>query len=313
MTKAPTPVGGETGPDRISVARDFTMLPGPRYKRQGPSSAEEFRDRMLAPLVRDAMRKGRKVSIDLDGTRYGYPVGWLEETFGGLARKLGANAALETLEITGQDAEAAWAREEALRFIHTVGREQARDSDALPMNDESDRTPLGKRLRQVQKWRNAEAWLDEGRKPRGLPHATDENRTRWVDMNGEKFTKDDILWLRSAAVLDCVGVVEGRTCWRPWPDRCKRREGPFPPRRVDEVRVELKMPKDETTKQYFVYCTVASAGKPLSIGSVELRTFAEDDDPTPPTDAGVVIRTSSEEDDDLSWVADLAVLERLPE
>lgn len=72
---------------KISVAKDFTTHPGPRYIRQGPWSGEKFRQSVLVP----AFRRGKKVFVDLDGTK-GYGSSFLDEAFGGLVREEGLSA-----------------------------------------------------------------------------------------------------------------------------------------------------------------------------------------------------------------------------
>ncbi|MGH6887917.1 MAG: STAS-like domain-containing protein [Rhizomicrobium sp.] len=65
----------------IEVGRDFSPTPGGRYVANGASSGEEFRERLLAP----ALRNNDKVVVFLDGTA-GYAGSFLEEAFGGLVR-----------------------------------------------------------------------------------------------------------------------------------------------------------------------------------------------------------------------------------
>ncbi|UYO51672.1 STAS-like domain-containing protein [Rhodopseudomonas palustris] len=68
---------------RISVARDFSPYPGPRYIHQGPFSGEKFRKVLVKEL-----RKGGTVLVDLDGTT-GFGSSFLDEAFGGLIRNEG--------------------------------------------------------------------------------------------------------------------------------------------------------------------------------------------------------------------------------
>lgn len=67
---------------KIEVASDFSRTPGPRFKRLGPHSGEEFRERLLQAL-RTAPTES--VEVFLDGTE-GYGSSFLEEAFGGLVR-----------------------------------------------------------------------------------------------------------------------------------------------------------------------------------------------------------------------------------
>ncbi len=67
----------------ISVAKDFTRFPSGRFRRNGKTSGEAFRELYLEPPIKG----GEKVSVELDGT-IGYGSSFLEEAFGGLIRSL---------------------------------------------------------------------------------------------------------------------------------------------------------------------------------------------------------------------------------
>lgn len=69
----------------ISVARDFSPHPGPRYTRQGPFSGEKFRQSILAKRLRETEDE---ILVDLDGTS-GFGSSFIDEAFGGLIRKEG--------------------------------------------------------------------------------------------------------------------------------------------------------------------------------------------------------------------------------
>ena len=69
---------------KINIAKDFSETPGPRYKKDGEYSGEQFREEVLLPVFRKC-EEGDKLVVDLDGG-YGYPSSFLEEAFGGLAR-----------------------------------------------------------------------------------------------------------------------------------------------------------------------------------------------------------------------------------
>lgn len=68
---------------RMKVIRvaDRYPCPGPRYKRLGPASGEDFRE-----WVEKEIATSDELTIDLDGTE-GYGSSFLEECFGGLIRK----------------------------------------------------------------------------------------------------------------------------------------------------------------------------------------------------------------------------------
>ena len=67
----------------VNVARDFSRFPAGRYKRNGDTSGEGFRERFLeTPL-----KSGQPITVQLDGT-IGYGSSFLEEAFGGVVRSL---------------------------------------------------------------------------------------------------------------------------------------------------------------------------------------------------------------------------------
>lgn len=70
----------------INIAREFSTLPGPRTRNEGPHSGEDFRERLLLPAFRAACAEGDSLTIELDGVEFGYPTSFLEEAFGGLVR-----------------------------------------------------------------------------------------------------------------------------------------------------------------------------------------------------------------------------------
>ncbi|WP_296061817.1 STAS-like domain-containing protein [uncultured Amphritea sp.] len=65
----------------IRVVDRFSS-PGPRYKKLGPSSGEEFKELLLKEL---GAANGTELTVNLDGTE-GYGSSFLEESFGGLIR-----------------------------------------------------------------------------------------------------------------------------------------------------------------------------------------------------------------------------------
>jgi len=86
----------------VSVANNFTRFPSGRYKRNGETSGEGFREKFLeGPLQR-----GEHVTVDLDGT-VGYGSSFLEEAFGGVVRslRLKADYVLSLLTIKSTDPE----------------------------------------------------------------------------------------------------------------------------------------------------------------------------------------------------------------
>ena len=67
----------------VNVAKQFTKLPGVRYKHLGKYSGEEFRQKFLI----EPLKQGKTVIVELDGVR-GYGSSFLEEAFGGTVREL---------------------------------------------------------------------------------------------------------------------------------------------------------------------------------------------------------------------------------
>jgi hypothetical protein len=76
----------------------YTRTPGGRYPSDGPFPGSEFRDSWLEPAFVKALEAGAILLVDLDGTA-GYASSFLEEAFGGLARKHGISAVLGSLEL----------------------------------------------------------------------------------------------------------------------------------------------------------------------------------------------------------------------
>ena len=83
----------------LRVMERMSALPGPRYRTQGEGSGEEFRDDHLIPAFDEAIARDETLVVDMDGAKYGYPTSFLEETFGGLARKRGTAKVEQLLEI----------------------------------------------------------------------------------------------------------------------------------------------------------------------------------------------------------------------
>jgi STAS-like domain of unknown function (DUF4325) len=68
----------------IRVA-DFAPSPGGRFIADGPQSGEFFRESVLVPGLREAIRREEEIIVELDGVP-GYGSSFLEEAFGGLVR-----------------------------------------------------------------------------------------------------------------------------------------------------------------------------------------------------------------------------------
>ncbi|MCQ2233337.1 MAG: STAS-like domain-containing protein [Paludibacteraceae bacterium] len=70
----------------VSILKDFSRIPGPRYVSEGKFSGEQFRKEVLVQKVNLAMESDCEIIIDLDGVS-GYGTSFLEEAFGGLIRE----------------------------------------------------------------------------------------------------------------------------------------------------------------------------------------------------------------------------------
>ncbi len=66
----------------ITIGKDFTRVPGGRYREFGPFSGEQFREDVLVP----ALNENERVTVFLDDVE-SYMSSFLEEAFGGLIRK----------------------------------------------------------------------------------------------------------------------------------------------------------------------------------------------------------------------------------
>ena len=85
-----------------AIAKQYTDIPGPRLKKEGEYSGEDFRESVLIPLVEQAKAENKKILIDLDGGS-GYPTSFLEEAFGGLVRVLKDKSLIELFEIKSEE------------------------------------------------------------------------------------------------------------------------------------------------------------------------------------------------------------------
>ncbi len=69
----------------ISIAKDFSRIPGARFPEEGDYSGQEFRNNVLLPKLKYAISAHEKLKVILDGTA-GLGTSFLEESFGGLIR-----------------------------------------------------------------------------------------------------------------------------------------------------------------------------------------------------------------------------------
>jgi hypothetical protein len=82
----------------ITIAKDFSRHPAGRYVTDGKYSGQKFREAFLEPQVINHER----TIIYFDGAR-GYGSSFLEEAFGGLARKFDKDIVLAIFEFKSHD------------------------------------------------------------------------------------------------------------------------------------------------------------------------------------------------------------------
>lgn len=70
---------------KISIAQDFSSIPGARFPQEGDYSGQDFRNSILCPALKQAISKNKVLVVVLDGTA-GLGTSFLEESFGGLIR-----------------------------------------------------------------------------------------------------------------------------------------------------------------------------------------------------------------------------------
>lgn len=86
----------------LNVATEFSITPDARLKENGKSSAEQFREGVLERKFLLAKKNKTTLIVNLDGAA-GYGTSFLEESFGGLARKYSTDAVLKTLQFISND------------------------------------------------------------------------------------------------------------------------------------------------------------------------------------------------------------------
>ena len=87
---------------KICISKEYSETLGARYIEEGKFSGEDFRENFLLPRFQEALSNGETIQINLDGG-YGNPVSFVEEAFGGLARKYGTEKVLKVLSFESND------------------------------------------------------------------------------------------------------------------------------------------------------------------------------------------------------------------
>lgn len=102
---------------KISIAENFSKTPGPRLIKEGSNSAELFLQQSLEEQFKSVLDTDSKLEINLDGT-LGYGTSFLEEIFGGLARKYGADNVTDKIDIISK--EEPWLIDEIKSYVKDV-------------------------------------------------------------------------------------------------------------------------------------------------------------------------------------------------
>lgn len=87
---------------KIKISTDFSNTPGARHKEEGAYPGDEFRDSILIPKYKAAIENNEKLEVDFDGC-YGYATSFLEESFGGMVRKLHQKGILNNIELVSNE------------------------------------------------------------------------------------------------------------------------------------------------------------------------------------------------------------------
>ena len=85
----------------IDIGTVFSRTPGPRYRSRGENSGEAFREDVLMPAARKAIKSDCVVVVDLGNIKGPCPIGWLSEVFGGTRSALGTMQAKKRIQIRG--------------------------------------------------------------------------------------------------------------------------------------------------------------------------------------------------------------------
>lgn len=88
----------------LNIAKEFSTTPGARYEHEGPYPGKDFRNKYLAPRLKECIKTHEQLEITLDGTA-GLGTSFLEESFGGLIRedKIQYDDAIRTLKFISNE------------------------------------------------------------------------------------------------------------------------------------------------------------------------------------------------------------------
>ena len=80
----------------IDICTEYSPRLGPRWRKDGPYSGEEFYEKLLLPRFLEARAKGALLWVDLDGV-WGYSASFIITSFGRLSKEYGADEVLRTI------------------------------------------------------------------------------------------------------------------------------------------------------------------------------------------------------------------------
>ena len=86
---------------KAKIAEEFSITPGPRFIVEGDFSGEKC-FKIIDKKFSQAIKENKKLLVDLDDTA-GYGTSFLEEVFGGLARKHGIKKVQDNLIIISEE------------------------------------------------------------------------------------------------------------------------------------------------------------------------------------------------------------------
>lgn len=111
---------------KISISKEFSKTPGPRYISEGKFSAELFKKEILNKKIKEAKEENKTLEIDLDGT-LGYGTSFLEELFGGTARTEGVNFARKIKIISSEEP---WLLNDIKKYIDDVAEADKNENNS---------------------------------------------------------------------------------------------------------------------------------------------------------------------------------------
>lgn len=113
----------------INIATDFSDVPGGRFRADGPFNGQDFRDKFLAP----ALRNDNGATVILDGTE-GFGSSFLEEAFGGLVRHYDFDDAVlkSKLQLVAETNSAQRYKRLALKFLDDAIKARKLTLPAVP-------------------------------------------------------------------------------------------------------------------------------------------------------------------------------------